>query len=401
MPADLPTKLAGLAAGATPVATASTATATPWLLLIDTDGPASDAESGLRPAAVRRMVLPDGTGDYASALRELAATGLAAGGCKAVVISPARRGTAAALRHLRPDFPELAWYAINPEDSLLEIEAEVDLILSGDPVASAWQAVWVARALANNRLATLAATAVPPDSLQFVQQRSLARIAADLGVHLESILLPMEDAAAQTGQPAAVVWLARQRVAMTAVGWAGRDQVRPFGQTVAVADRPDNDGSQPPWLALFALDSLSWPVAQALAAEPVFLQVENPLVPTGQAVAPAASPPGQPSDCQVRRLAGPAVPSSVALETVLVQLALTRTGAGSATPTPAPVPDQLAVQQQLELSFPGVAWYTDYMFDAGTGVRSRIHITVWQELYLAGATSLPFSRLVPPVRYRR
>lgn len=340
----------------------------------------TEAATGLTNPDVLIVSIEGSPASYAASLVDFIAALPDPDKLELLILAPAPAGGARALARLRQLYPELRMVALEPEEAVLEIEAAADLVISTDPVAAAYSAVQLALQQRAARLISVAYAPLPDSSVLQYRQAALSRISAALGLEHVAVQLRLDSAVSArtaTGltEAAFLDLYARRRTGPLAAGQAIR--------LVEADTLPE-----PERTAVFSADRLAGPVLQRLALRyDLFLA-------GGQALVAVIGDTELRQNGAEGQMAFPAVSGLAALEVVLVHSLLS-----SSSQTTWHLPDQSHLLKLLQQLYPESAWRVDYIVDPQTGVRSRIHLTIFQDTKLAPAFLVPTATWQVPTHF--
>lgn len=399
------------------------------VLLVDTTRARSIAP-GDYPALLAVLSVDGSRSSYAADLYDAVLAALDEHPAKAVIVSPAVRGTARAFERLRASRPGLRLIALDPEDPVLQIEAVAELVVSQDPLAAVRMALQAAylqgyqhlvlyseQAPQEGTLAALKSTIlntesslVPVSASSYSSTSASIRARVDRNRLSEQELAEMYAPASAAGLDANVpkaLFFGHRRAGLLPPAWLLHQADR---QALPLADPPVPDRMPALLPADLASARLLLPLVleqgfflaglPAAGLEALFTDLggaaaaksdaastllgQNGLIERiDQALLPAGA---------AGRVLLPRVPQAWAVEQAL----LAWLAEGSAEL----IPDSAGFRTHLQQLFPAASWQTSYMFDPNTGIRSRNHITVFQDHYVAGrgSSGLIAAPVVP--RYR-
>ncbi len=289
---------------------------------------------------------------------------------KAIVVSPAIRGTASAFASLREKRPDLLLYAIDSEEDYLEIEESATFVVSTDQEAVAYSAVWAAARLGCTRFVYVASRPPQPDGEAGHRQAVLAKAAAEFG-------LDFADASLVSNEALPLVIGMKSAGSKTAFYLAGESVIEPM--LAAIVQEGGIVAGMYPGSFLMEHPELAGAAPPVADPASVLASLEKAIGLQGGS----------------GRLVLPGYPEGAALEAAVIlslqQSIQNKTGK----------PDSAQFHVFLRQVTSNISWRVDYSMDRQTGVRSRNHLLVFQDLYLIGRGYLPFTKGTIPDGYRR
>ncbi len=323
---------------------------------------------------------------------------------KAVVVSPAIRGTAAAFASLREKRPDLLLYAIDSEDDYLEIEEAATFVVSADQEAGAYSAAWTAARLGCTTFVYVAGQI--PQGAQpagggtaMTRHAVLVKAAAEFKLDFKETVLRHAGPPAKNKAPVPEGVLVFDDARLLVLGMQSANEKTAF----YLADETVIASMLSAVLKEGGVVAGIYP-ASYLMQNPELALAQNSADPT---VNPSPESTAEPAKilADIEKYIGlqggsgrfvmPGYPEGPAMEAAVI-FSLQRRLVKRQEKT-----DSAQFLGFLRQATPNISWRVDYSMDRQTGVRSRNHLLVFQDLYLIGRGYLPFTKGTIPESYRR